>query len=227
MKCVRRPETGFTLIELLIVIAIIGILAGMLLPTVAKIKGRAHRVACMNNLREIGRGCVLYSADYDDHYPTVMDPKSRISRPMASLALLYDAYIKTRKTFVCPSAGDMCSDLTPGQSFQPHGQTWRDEGRQCSYAYDDTRPPETEPDIVIAGDAPAASPAEGAKGAHLNSDNHGGVGQNVLFYSGDTVMWANNRQNPLIEGDDIYEAAVPNNPGVSDSYIHQDMAAGK
>ena len=227
MKRARRTETGFTLIELLVVIAIIGILAGMLLPTVTKIRGKAQRTACLNNLREIGRGCILYSADYDDYYPTVMDSKSRTSRPMASLALLYDRYIKTRKTFVCPSTGDVCSNLTPGQSFQSHGPASRDEGRQCSYAYDDTRTPETEPDIVIAGDAPPAGPSEGAKGARLNSDNHGGTGQNVLFYCGDSVTWANNRQNPLIEGDDIYEAAVPNNPGVSDSYIHQDVAAGK
>lgn len=90
-----QPGFGFTLIELLVVIAIIAILAGMLLPALSRAKESGKRIACVNNIKQMGLSLTLYADDNEGKMPPRTLPNSWPMR-------LQD-YYKDLKILTCPT----------------------------------------------------------------------------------------------------------------------------
>ena len=117
----RKWLSAFTLIELLVVIAIIAILAGLLLPALARAREESRRKACNSNLGQIVKACTTYQEPNGDYFPAHWDsgdiggywvnPAENnwqgLANPMQSLALLYPAYVDNPKVFRCPSTNDV------------------------------------------------------------------------------------------------------------------------
>lgn len=114
MSLSRQRRRGFTLIELLVVIAIIAILAGLLLPALARAKSKARQTACLSNLRQIGLGFTLYLGDFADRFPDQREMKTALgyrlgpdwpttSDPRGGWALLtLTNYLNNAPVWMCP-----------------------------------------------------------------------------------------------------------------------------
>ncbi|NPV47281.1 MAG: DUF1559 domain-containing protein [Armatimonadetes bacterium] len=92
---------GFTLIELLVVIAIIAILAAILFPVFAKAREKARQTSCLSNMKQLGLGCLMYTQDYDEMYPS----RWRCCAGAYPLPWpwVLQPYIKNTQLYICPS----------------------------------------------------------------------------------------------------------------------------
>ncbi len=98
---------AFTLIELLVVIAVIAILAALLLPAITRTKESSRGISCVNNLRQLGVGCMVYTGDAG-RLPSILSwiyPYSTVpsnDNTNITMGQLYP-YVKSANLFRCPS----------------------------------------------------------------------------------------------------------------------------
>ncbi len=215
----RSGRSSF--VDAVTLVLVLGLLVALMAPVTERRTAASRKAECAGNLHQIALGLIQYAMDFDQQFPSVTgfinDSDDTINLfagdAEESLGLLYDRYIPDANCFRCPSAppADVAGLACPATgganaSFRLSDLT--------SYGYDPrhlfTHQFTHQPGVAIM--------ADGGGGVGVNSPNHGGGGQNVLFINGH-AKWSTvtkcGYEEALAGADEIYRRDDDGSGGVT------------
>ena len=163
-------KRSFTLIELLVVIALIAILASMLLPALSKAREKARAISCVNNLKQLVLGNLLYTNDSDDFLP-----------PLNYIAGDGDAGFGTSIRQDSYTWFTL-NPIIPGTPMTSNGWYWKDQAAWVDQGYTETSAWHK---LLLC---PSGSPSERLMG-NLGYQASIGMGYCKKIYSGGIGDW--------------------------------------
>jgi prepilin-type N-terminal cleavage/methylation domain-containing protein len=167
MKASVLRNGGFTLMELLVVVAIIGILAGLLLPVLGRAKRTAYTVACLSNLHQIGVALNIYEPENNNRLPNcLMLPNQPLPDDTNAVSVVTTLRPELQNSNVFHCLADQTVFAADGSSY-----TWNSYLDNASYDHPEDWSPVTQ-EIVnvifggryttpLIGDANSFHPADG------------------------------------------------------------------
>ncbi|MCP5526215.1 MAG: type II secretion system protein [Verrucomicrobiales bacterium] len=173
---VRIRPAAFTLVEVLVVIAIIGILAGLLMPGLGRAKGKALSTACLNNLHQIGLAMEIYVQDNDHRLP-VCAQMPTLNPELTPLTTALAPFLHASNVFKCP--GDRATFAREGTSYE-----WNIFLNGASYDRpEEDMSPVTRAVVDTIFGGRMNTPLTGDAGA-FHGAGGGWSGKNALFFDG-------------------------------------------
>ena len=194
----RNKRDGFTLVELLVVIAIIGILAALLFSGVSRAKGKAQRIQCVSNVRQLGQAMQLFIAD-SHVYPLMINSvywKGKYTEHFSSWNAVLENQLSThfpRKDWIEPKGVWECpaakrpSDYPPDTTYTEYGYN----------AYGLNPPRDADPlglgghikPVGTASSAPPVNESEIAAPSEMMAVGDGFKGGNGAVVDGFGLLW--------------------------------------
>ncbi len=164
-------KKAFTLVELLVVIAIIAILAGMLMPALAKARAEAYKTKCMNNQSNVGKFLIMYQGDHRHMVPRWPNDLPTWPRELdflagpndtdpvgydssLTIAMLYPEYADTVELFICPATGNEDEIVTLMVDENDNVINFDNDRATNEYRFESRMNPWNDPDYLIDPNVP-------------------------------------------------------------------------